>query len=250
MTGFEDIPLFYFLLPLVAFLYASVGHGGASGYMALMIIFSFADQEMKSTAWILNICVSAISFISYYRKGHFHLQLFLLVGIISMPAAYLGGKMDVEDDLFKKILGVILILAVLKLVGAFNWLRKENKVLNPPNLYIALILGAGIGFLSGLLGIGGGILLTPALLFLRWTTLKVAAGISALFIFVNSVAGLLGQFSADKMILTENLYLLIVLAVGGGLLGGYIGSSKLNNAALRYLLSTVLLIATYKLFFG
>jgi len=215
-----------------------------------MIIFSFPEGAMKSTALILNICVSAISFINYYRNKHFNFHIFLLVGIVSIPAAFLGGKMDIDDSLFKKILGVFLLVAVLKLVGVFTIRDKENAQLNPPNLPIALILGAGIGFLSGLLGIGGGILLTPALLFLRWTTLKEAAGISALFILVNSIAGLFGQISAHKLVLAENLHMLIALAVIGGLLGGYFGSSKLTNTALSYLLATVLLIATYKLFFG
>jgi uncharacterized membrane protein YfcA len=250
MTTFDQIPLFYFLLPLVAFLYASVGHGGASGYLALMILFAFPQTELKSTALILNICVSAISFLSYYRKGHFNLQIFLLVGIISIPAAFFGGQLEVDDTLFKKLLGLFLLIAVLKLLGVFNLKKKETEILNPPNLYLALIIGASIGFLSGLLGIGGGILLTPILLFLRWTTLKQAAGISALFIFLNSIAGLLGQISEDKLVINPDLGILIACAVGGGLIGGYLGSSKMNNTLLRYLLAGVLLIATYKLFFG
>jgi uncharacterized membrane protein YfcA len=126
MTTFDQIPLFYFLLPLVAFLYASVGHGGASGYLALMILFAFPQTELKSTALILNICVSAISFLSYYRKGHFNLQIFLLVGIISIPAAFFGGQLEVDDTLFKKLLGVFLLIAVLKLLGIFNLKKKET----------------------------------------------------------------------------------------------------------------------------
>lgn len=250
MVASEYITLFYILLPIVAFLYASVGHGGASGYLALMIIFSFAEGELKSTALILNIFVSAIAFVSYLYKKHFDLRLFLMVGIISIPAAFLGGRLDVDDNLFKKILGVVLLIAVLKLVGVFDQKKSNEEELNKPILVVALLIGAGIGFLSGLLGIGGGILLTPLLLFLRWSTVKVAAGISALFIFVNSISGLIGQISEDKMILHQNIVLLIILAVCGGLLGGYLGSTKLNNKALRYLLAVVLLIATYKLFFN
>ena len=250
MFSSDYIFLFYILLPLVAFLYAAVGHGGASGYLALMIIFSFPEGEMKSTALILNICVSAIAFASYLYQKHFDLRIFFMVGIISIPAAFFGGRMDVNDQIFKKILGVILLIAILKLLGLFNLKKKETDQLNKPNLYLALLIGAGIGFLSGLLGIGGGILLTPLLLFLRWTTVKVAAGISALFIFVNSVSGLIGQISEDKMILNEKIGLLAILAVCGGLLGGDLGSSKLNNVVLRYLLAIVLLIATYKLFFN
>lgn len=250
MTSFETIPLFYFLLPLVAFLYASVGHGGASGYLALMILFSFPTAEMKSTAWILNSCVSAISFLAFLRTGHFRLQLFLMVGIISIPAAYWGGSLELHEAVFKKILGVFLILAVLRLLGVSDRKTEASLPLNKPNLAIALILGASIGFLSGLLGIGGGILLTPALLFLRWTSLKDAAGISALFILVNSVAGIYGQWNEGHLVIQENLTVFILCVVAGGLLGGYLGSSKLNNNALKYLLAAVLLIATYKLFFN
>lgn len=250
MTGFDQIPLFYFLLPLIALLYASVGHGGASGYLALMIIFAFPPNELKSTALILNIFVSAIAFLSYIRKKYFHSQIFLLVGVISIPAAFLGGSIVVDDNLFKKILGIFLLFSILKLIGVFNFRKKETETLNPPNLIIALCIGASIGFLSGLLGIGGGILLTPILLFLRWTTLKEAAGISALFIFVNSIAGLFGQVHSDKFIIHENIGLMIGCAVTGAFLGGYLGSHKLNNSVLRYLLAVVLLIATYKLFFG
>jgi uncharacterized protein len=248
MTSFEVIPFFYFLLPLVAFLYASVGHGGASGYLALMILFAFPENEMKSTALVLNIFVSAIAFLNFVSKKHFDLKVFLFVGIISIPAAYYGGGIDVEDALFKKVLGVFLLIAILKLLGVFDRKSENDPLLRTPNLYLGLAVGLAIGFLSGLLGIGGGILLTPILIFLRWSTVKVAAGISALFIFVNSAAGLLGQFSADKFVGNENLPLLITLAVLGGLAGGYLGSRKFNSMGLRIILSAVLLMATYKLF--
>ena len=250
MTSFEVIPLFYFLLPFIAFLYASVGHGGASGYLALMILFAFPENEMKSTALLLNIFVSAIAFIGFAGKKYFDLKVFLLVGIISVPAAYYGGTIDAEDALFKKILGVFLLIATLKLLGVFDRKTGTDGAQRPANFYLAPAIGLSIGFLSGLLGIGGGILLTPILIFLRWATVKVAAGISALFIFVNSIAGLLGQVSENKFILNENWVLLVVLALAGGLAGAYLGSRKFNTAWLRVLLSIVLLMATYKLFFS
>ena len=126
MTSFDAIPLFYVLLPLVAFLYASVGHGGASGYLALMVLFSFPPEEMKSTALVLNICVLAISFISYLRNKHFNFHLFLLVGIISIPAAYWGGKIELDDALFKKILGVFLLIAVVFVWRSFYGMRIQT----------------------------------------------------------------------------------------------------------------------------
>jgi len=243
----ENLTLFYFLLPVVAFLYASVGHGGASGYLALMGLFGFASDEMKSTALILNIFVSAIAFFHFYRIGNFNLKLFLWLAVISVPLAFLGGGIKLEDDLYKKILGAFLVLAILKLLGVFDKKTSENDSLKEPNLYLALFLGGSIGFLSGLLGIGGGIILTPILLFLKWTTMKQTAGISAGFIFVNSVAGLFGQVSKGVEIHSD-IYLFVVLAVAGGLLGGYLGSVKFNNLALRFLLAAVLAIAVVKLF--
>lgn len=242
--------VFYLLLALVAFLYASVGHGGASGYLAIMILYSFEDDTMKSTALVLNCFVAAISFVSFAIKKNFDLRVFLYVGIISIPAAYLGGKIKTDDSVYKLLLGIMLLIAILKLIGIFNLFQKERRDLTRPNLLIGLILGSGIGFLSGMLGIGGGILLTPALLFLRWSTIKDAAGISALFIVVNSLAGLFGKISSDTLVLPSDIALLIPIAIAGGLVGGYFGSFKFNNTALRYLLACVLLVASYKLFFG
>ena len=177
--------LFYFLLPLVAMLYAAVGHGGASGYLALMALFSFVPDEMKSTALILNCFVSLIAFLSFVRKGHFNLKLFLLVSVSSVPFAFVGGMLTVDADSYKKILGLVLLFATLKLLGVFDKKKTSDESLKNIQPYAALTIGGAIGFLSGLIGIGGGIILTPVLLLLRWTTLKEAAGISALFIFVN-----------------------------------------------------------------
>jgi len=250
MTSFAEIPLFYFVLPVVAFLYASVGHGGASGYLALMIIFSFPENEMKSIALILNIAVSSISFISYLREKYFDFKIFMSVAAFAIPAAFFGGMIETDDKIFKYILGIFLLFAVVRLLGYFKTDKNEADAIKKPNLFLAGGIGVVIGFLSGLLGIGGGILLTPILLLLRWTTVKVAAGISALFILVNSVSGLAGQINADKLIVADNLGLMIVIVLIGALAGGYLGSKKFNVQILKNILAIVLLIATYKLFFN
>ncbi len=250
MTTFADIPVFYFILPLIAFLYASVGHGGASGYLALMIIFSFPENEMKSTALILNIVASSISFFSYYREKYFDWKLFLSVAVLAIPAAFIGGMIEAEDKIFKYLLGVFLIFAIARLLGLFDTKNKQKEPAVKPNFYLAGGIGMVIGFLSGLLGIGGGILLTPILLMLRWTNVKVAAGISALFILVNSLSGLGGQIKADKLILGNQLPVMIFIVLAGALAGGYLGSKKFNTKVLRFILASVLLIATYKLFFS
>jgi uncharacterized membrane protein YfcA len=237
-------PLLLILLPVVAFLYGSVGHGGASGYLALMSLFAFPVTFMKPTALVLNILVSAISFYFYYREKKFEWKLFYPFAATSIPFSFLGGTITIETHVYKIILGTVLIVAVLRLVGLFGKGQAETKPINIP---LALLIGAVIGFLSGLIGIGGGILLSPVLLLLGWANMKQTAAISALFIFVNSIAGLFG-FISKGGILPISSTPLIVLVVVGGILGGYYGSKKMNTVTLRNILAVVLGIAIFKLY--
>ncbi len=239
----DFIYLFYLLLFLVAFLYASVGHGGASGYLALMAIFSIAPDVMKPTALLLNLFVSLTSFIQFYRGGYFRLKLFLPFAIASVPFAFIGGLISVDASVYKQILGWLLLLPVIRFFFFSNIREKEQK---HPSLLLAVAIGAVIGFLSGLIGIGGGIILSPVLLLLRWADMKQTAAISALFIFVNSLSGLAGQLTKGIQFTTD-MYLYVVIAFAGGLAGAYFGSVKLKQGLLKYLLATVLLIAAVKL---
>lgn len=241
----DHIALFLVILPIVAFLYASVGHGGASGYLALMALFSFAPETMKPTALMLNIFVAGIAFYHYYKAGHFNKQLFLIFACASIPMAFIGGMIDVETSIYKKILAILLIFAILKMLNVFG---KENGSIKKASIIQGLIIGAIIGFFSGLIGIGGGIILTPIILLLHWGNMKEAAAVSALFIWVNSVAALLGQFSSGVSISYET-FILVGIAFIGGFFGSYYGSKQFNNKVLRYLLATVLVIASVKLFF-
>ena len=196
----DNIVLFYILLFLVAFLYSSVGHGGASGYLALMAIFSIAPDVMKPTALLLNLFVSLTSFIQFYRGGYFKWKLFLPFAIASVPMAFAGGLVSVDATIYKKILGLLLIIPIIRFLFFSNIQVNEIK---KANIALSLFTGAAIGFLSGLIGIGGGIILSPVILLLKWADMKQTAAISALFIFVNSLSGLAGQltkgihFSAD-----------------------------------------------------
>ncbi|MEC3907784.1 sulfite exporter TauE/SafE family protein [Tamlana sp. 2201CG12-4] len=241
----ENIYLFLTILPLVSFLYSSVGHGGASGYLALMALFSFAPESMKPTALLLNLFVAGISFYYYYKEGFFNKKLFLSFAIASIPLAFLGGTIDVDASLYKKILAVLLIFAILKMLNVFG---KENGSIKDVKLWQGLVVGGIIGFFSGLIGIGGGIILSPIILLLHWGKMKEAAAVSALFIWVNSAAGLIGQLSSGVTIEKES-FLLVAIALIGGVLGGYYGSKKINNKRLRYILAFVLVIACAKLFF-
>jgi uncharacterized protein len=237
------LPLFYILLFVIAFLYASVGHGGASGYLALMALFNFSPAVMKPTALLLNLFVSMVSFIQFYRGNYFKWKLFVPLVIFSIPMAFLGGRMVLHDSIYKTILGLFLIIPICRFLFFKNTDPKDMK---PANLYLSLLIGAVIGFLSGMIGIGGGIILSPILLLLKWTNQKQTAAISALFIFVNSLAGLAGQFTKGIEFSTEMLGY-VAVAFAGGLCGAYMGSLKFPQTVLKNLLACVLMIAVWKL---
>ena len=245
LLDLDHIWLFLGVLLIVAFLYASVGHGGASGYLALMALFSFVPETMKPTALLLNIFVAGIAFYHYYKAGHFNKKLFLSFAVASIPMAFIGGMIIVDATIYKRILAFLLIFAILKMLNVFG---KESESRVKVRVWQGLVTGAVIGFFSGLIGIGGGIILTPVILLLHWGKMKEAAAVSALFILVNSVSGLLGQISSGVKISGES-FVLVVVALIGGFLGSYYGSSKFNNGLLRHLLAVVLMIAALKLFF-
>lgn len=235
--------LFYVLLIAVAFLYSTVGHGGASGYLALMAFFSFAPETMRPTALLLNVFVSLIAFVQYYRSGYFKWNLFWPFALASFPAAFIGGMITVDAGLYKKILAVLLLFSVIKLLGV----KIQTKKLDvKQNIGVALIIGAAIGLFSGMIGIGGGIILSPLILLLHWADMKKTAAVSALFIFVNSVAGLAGLFTKGFEYKNE-MGLMILIAFAGGIAGSYFGAKKFDNLFLNKLLAGVLIIASIKL---
>ena len=235
--------LFYILLIIIAFLYSSVGHGGASGYLALMAFFSFAPATMRQAALLMNIFVSFIAFVQYYRNGYFKWNLFWPFAVASVPAAFIGGMITIDGHLYKKILGTCLIFAVVRLVG-FKF--KSDIPIKKINLSAALVIGCIIGFLSGMIGIGGGIILSPVILLLHWADMKHTAAVSALFIFVNSLAGLAGLFTNGISYKIE-MGFMIVLVLAGGMAGSYFGARKFENLLLKRLLALVLVIASVKL---
>ncbi|MBT8272320.1 MAG: sulfite exporter TauE/SafE family protein [Bacteroidia bacterium] len=244
-SNIEHMYLFLLILPLIAFLYASVGHGGASGYLALMALFSFSPEIMKPTALLLNVFVSGIAFYHFYRTGYFNKKLFLSFALSSVPFAFLGGMIEVDATIYKKILALLLVFAILKMLNVFG---KDNASIKNIKFWQGLMFGGIIGFFSGLVGIGGGIILTPLILLLHWGRMKEAAAVSALFILVNSAAALLGQLSIGVNF-NETSFLMVAIALIGGFLGSYFGSKRFNNMLLRYMLAIVLTIASLKLFF-
>ena len=236
--------LFLLALFVVAFMYSSVGHGGASGYLALMAIFGISTLYMRSSALTLNLFVSAVSFYAFYRGGYFKFKILIPFIVGSIPMAFLGARMNIDPQLFKYILGGFLVLAVSRMLYVPK--QERHEVINF-NIFIAFFIGAFLGFFSGLIGIGGGIILSPVLLLLGWTNVKETAAISASFIFLNSAAGIAGLLSSGINYSPQIIWW-VVVAFTGGLLGAYVGSYKLSLVKLKYLLAFVLLLASIKLF--
>jgi uncharacterized protein len=229
---------------IVAVLYSSVGHGGASGYLAVMAFLSVAPEVTRPTALVLNLFVASIATIQFYRSGYFSWRIFLPFAVASIPMAFFGGMVHLPTNVYKIVLGAVLIFAAFRL--AIN-LKGDDEVRQPPIVW-ALLIGAVIGLLSGLVGVGGGIFLTPVLLLARWSETKTAAGVSAMFILVNSISGLAGNFR-QAMELSSDVWLWIVAAVAGGIIGSTLGSRRFNSLTLRRVLALVLVFAGIKLIF-
>jgi hypothetical protein len=228
---------------VVAVLYSSVGHGGASGYLAVMALFSVASATTRPTALILNVCVASIAFVQFYRAKSFDWRIFLPFAAASVPQAYIGGRVQLAEPVYKAILGVCLIVAAVRLSIK---LGSETDPKRPP-VWLALVIGAILGFVSGLVGVGGGIFLTPVLLLMNWTDARTAAGVSALFILVNSVAGLAGG-ARELSQLSGTVFVWISAAVIGGMIGSTLGSRRFDSLTMRRVLAGVLIVAGLKLF--
>lgn len=235
--------LFLGLIAVGAFVYAMVGHGGASGYLALMALAGVPLLLARPSALMINLFVSAIAFTQYARAGYFRWSLFWPFAITSVPMAWLGARVEIDQLVYKRILAVCLLLAVVRLWGFFG--AKDNTRQAVP-LAVALVIGAVLGFISGLISIGGGILLSPVLLLMRWADTKVTACTSALFILVNSAAGLAGTTDLAAVI-DAHLLTWVAVALIAGLVGAYIGARRLEQPRLRQALGVVLLFACVKL---
>jgi uncharacterized protein len=229
---------------IAAILYSSVGHGGASGYLASMALFGVAPAVMKPTALVLNIIVAAIATIKFYRAGCFDKSLFWPFALGSIPCAFLGGSIVLPTQIYKPILGLVLLYAAGKL-GLNKGSSQPQQARSLP-IWLAMGLGMAIGLLSGLTGVGGGIFLSPLLLLMGWATIKQAAGVSAAFILVNSISGLLGYLTKFPT-LPSSLWIWAICAAIGGWIGSEYGSKRIGSQKLQVLLAVVLAIAGVKL---
>jgi len=225
--------LLFVFVPLIAFIYASVGFGGATGYLAVMSLFGIEPQVMASTALALNILVAGISFLSYYRAGHL---------ITSVPAAFWGGSYKLTDQTYYILLYGVLTFVAIRLLF-FSKKKDDIKAVHAVPFWPALIIGFGIGLLSGMVGIGGGIFLSPIILYARWGNSKQAATVSAAFIVLNSTSGLLGRLACDTLILDTFSLSLLPFGLFGALAGSWFGAQRFSNLNLRRALGMVMSFA-------
>lgn len=237
-----ELPLLACGILVIAFLYSSVGHAGASGYIAVMSLFGLAPAMIKPTALALNVLVASLASWQFWRAGHFSWKLFWPFALLSVPLAFVGGYVTLPTQAFKTLVGVVLLLSAVRLL-----IHPPSDVEKAgPSRPLALSIGAGIGLLSGLTGTGGGIFLTPIVLFKQWASAHKAGALSATFILVNSLAGLLGNVSSTKAF-PAPAFVLLGAAGAGGALGSYLGSHRFNHAVIKRMLAVVLIIAGGKL---
>ena len=233
---------------VAAFAYASVGHGGASAYIAAMALAGVAPQEMRPIALVLNILVSAIATYKFQRAGYFRWRLFWPFAVVSVPLAFVGGAITLPGHAYKVLVGVVLIYAAWQLWRSARAGEEMREVREPP-LAVAMAVGAVLGLLAGLTGVGGGIFLSPLLLILGWAGTKQTSAVAAPFILVNSIAGLAAGFTMKSASLPPQIWILGCAVLAGGWLGAEYGSRRFANPFIRRLLAVVLALAGAKMLF-
>lgn len=234
-------------LLIISALYSSVGHGGASGYLALLSLSSYGIMSsvwLKQHVWVMNMVVASIAFFHYSRNGHHNFKLTMPFIVASIPMALIGGMLTINGDLYDLLLSLTLVWASYKIVN-FNLDRVGNNPL--PKTIEPYFWGGGIGFFSGLIGVGGGIFLSPILLLKRWGGVKTVAATAALFIFVNSASGLMGTVISGNLDLDFSLLGMFLITIAlGGYIGSRYGAKQASKSVVRGLLAVVLVIAAAK----
>ncbi len=257
------------LVPTIAFLYSSVGFGGATGYLAAMSLFGIQPDVMASTALVLNILVAGISFSSFFRAGYLRRELLIPFIVTSVPAAFIGGYFKITDQTYAILLYAVLTFVAIRLLFFSNHRDAADEIHNrqhgaggqmrsypgnqrnteratrntPPPFWLASIVGIFIGLLSGMVGIGGGIFLSPVIIFASWGTSRQASAVAAAFIVLNSISGLAGRLIGGKFVFGEFGLWLIPFGLIGALAGSYLGAKKLSNLALRRALGVIMAFA-------
>lgn len=236
------------LIFIAATLYSSVGHAGASGYLAAMALFGIAPETMRPTALALNVLVASLATYRYTRVGQNDIKLLIPFVVASIPAAFVGGMIHVPATFYKPLIGIVLLLSAFQLLRTAKKSKQQDRQVYRPPLAAALATGTGLGLLAGLSGTGGGIFLSPLLLFMGWAPTRQVSGIAASFILVNSISGLLGNMSSVQA-LPKALPLWAIAALVGGLLGTHLGTRTLTIPGIRTMLAVVLVVAGGKMLF-
>lgn len=241
MFEFHNLAIALFLF-LGAILYTSVGHAGASAYIAVMTLFDLPAVVIKPTALTLNIFVSFFASWRYIKRGLFNKRLLIYLSIGAIPAAFIGGRIHLADTIYKPIIGVLLLFSGLRFVVQSQQADKTKREVIP---VLAIFIGVCVGLLSGVTGTGGGIFLSPLIIWLGWTTVKSASGTVAAFIFLNSLSGLLGNFASTSS-LPPTLPLFLVAVVLGAAIGTQYGTTRFSHSGIKRALGCVLIIAGIK----
>lgn len=237
------------LIFFIAFIYSSVGHGGASGYLALLALFSFPHNQMASSALLLNCIVASIAFRTFAQVGHFDWKLTWPFILTSVPAAFIGGLLKISSSAYFFLLGSVLVFAASRLILETVFQKiSETQTLKPSSPLLSLFFGSGIGVLSGAVGIGGGIFLSPLLILLRWSSTKEAAASSAFFILVNSTAGIFGRILRHNFNIEPFVFALLLMAFFGAVAGSSLGAHYFSHRWLKRVLAGVLIFASFHLF--
>jgi uncharacterized membrane protein YfcA len=241
------------LLPLaffaVALLYSSVGHAGATGYLALMALAGLAPEVMRPTALLLNLAVASIAVIRFALAGQLPWGLLPPLLAASVPAAFVAGSLNIPDQIYRPLLALVLIVAAIRLAAGARTDTSAERTAHPPRTATSLFVGGVIGLLAGATGTGGGVFLTPLVIARRWASTRAATGLSASFILANSLSGIVAK-PAALALLPETLPLALLCAAAGGLLGSELGARRVSLISLRRLLSAVMAIAAVRLLTG
>ena len=249
MEGFVAEIVLMSALLIIAAMYSSVGHGGASGYLAVLSLTAYAANDpvwLKQHAWSMNLLVAGIAFFAYKKSGFFDIKLALPFILASVPAAFIGGYLQVDNTVYDILLSITLVFAGWKLYSTKDSHSSVEINKNPP-LHIAIGVGFTIGFLSGIIGVGGGIFLSPIILLFGWSDPKTTAGISAVFIWVNSFSGLVGSTVSGQLALDVSTLIPFSIAVLiGGYIGSKFGSENFSQNSIRNMLVAVMLIAAIR----
>ncbi len=232
------------LIGFAACLYTMVGHGGASAYLAIMALLAVAPEVMRPTALALNLVAAGIATMRYVHAGQINWRLLAMFVIAAAPAAYIGGGIPISPTLYRPLVGIVLLLAAVKLFWSPAQLVMREA--RPPRVWLALPVGAALGLLAGLTGTGGGIFLSPLVILLGWEDTRKTSGIAAAFILINSAAGLAGNYTSVGS-LPDELPIYAGMAAAGAIAGSWLGARRLDKTRLLQGLGVVLAIAGVKL---